>query len=332
LKILILGGTVFLGRALVEAARARGHQLALFNRGVSAPALFPEVEQIHGDRERDLHLLDQRKWDAVIDTCGYIPRTTRLSARSLAEQAGVYVFISSLSVYANAGKEGVDEGGDVAVLRDAGSEEVNGETYGALKALCEQAVEQELSGRALIIRPGLIVGPHDPSDRFTYWPWRMRLGGEVLAPMPQQRALQFIDVRDLAAWIVSGLEQGLRGIYNANGPAGMCTMQSLLETCRDVSNSSAAITWVDEEFLLREKVGPWMELPLWIPENDPEAAGFYTFSSRKAAAAGLSIRAVEDTVRAVLDWLPQRGDKAWRAGLALEREQSLLARFTAREA
>jgi 2'-hydroxyisoflavone reductase len=332
LKILILGGTVFLGRALVDAALARGHQLVLFNRGVSAPDLFPAVEKIHGDRGRDLYLLEQRNWDAVIDTCAYLPRIARLSARSLAERAGVYVFISSLSVYAAAGKEGVDEQGSLAVLSDQTIEEVNGETYGGLKALCERAVADEMSGRALIVRPGLIVGPHDPSDRFTYWPWRIGLGGEVLAPAPPLRSLQFIDVRDLADWIVRGLELGLRGVYNANGPAGMSTMQSLLETCRAESNSSAAITWVGEDFLLREKVGPWMELPLWIPASDPESAGFYSFSSSKAAAAGLTIRSVGDTVRAVLDWLPQRGDKPWRAGLTPEREQALLARFAAEQA
>jgi 2'-hydroxyisoflavone reductase len=286
------------------------------------------VEQIHGDREREIHLLDHGKWDAVIDTCAYIPRIARLSARHLAEKCAAYVFISSLSVYAAAGKTGVDEQGELAVLADEKIEEVNGETYGGLKVLCERAVEDEMPGRTIIVRPGLIVGPHDRSDRFTYWPWRIGLGGEVLAPAPPQRALQFIDVRDLAFWIINGLEQGLRGVYNANGPAGMCTMQGLLEISRFESGSSSAVTWVDEDFLLREKVGPWIELPLWIPETDPESTGFYTFSSQKAVNAGLRIRPVHETVRAVLDWLPQRGEKPWRAGLTPERERELLARFT----
>jgi 2'-hydroxyisoflavone reductase len=327
LNILVLGGTIFLGRALVEAARARGHRLTLFNRGKSAPSLYSDVDQVHGDRERDLNLLDRRKWDAVIDTCGYTPRVVRIAARRLAEKVGVYMFISSLSVYADTGKAGIDENGDIARMSDETVEEITGETYGPLKALCEREVTKEMHGQVLVIRPGLIVGPYDPTDRFTYWPWRIAQGGEVLAPARPQRPLQFIDVRDLAAWMVRGLELGLRGTYNACSPTAMCTMRTLLESCRSESNSQAAITWVDEKFLLREKVGPWVELPLWIPESDPESAGFYAFSSRKAFASGLVVRPLNETIRGVLDWLPLRGDKPWRAGFTKERERELLERF-----
>lgn len=327
MNILILGGTVFLGRALVEAGRARGHRLTLFNRGRSAPSLYPDVEQVHGDRERDLSLLDRRKWDAVIDTCGYLPRIVRISARRLAEKVGSYVFISTLSVYATNGRSGIDEEGSLVQLENEGVEEITAATYGGLKVLCEREVQCELPAHHLIVRPGLIVGPNDPTDRFTYWPARMTRGGEVLAPGRPLRSLQFIDVRDLAGWIIRGMERGLRGVYNANGPSGMCTMRSLLETCRQEAGGQSEITWVEESFLTGEGVVPWSEIPLWIPESDPEAAGFYSFSSRKAIAEGLVIRPLSETVRSVLDWLPLRPDRPWRAGLSAERERQLLQKY-----
>ena len=182
MNLLILGGTVFLGRHLVEAALARGHAVTLFNRGQHNPDLFPEVERLRGDRDGDLQALEGRRWDAVVDTCGYVPRVVRASAEMLAPNVDHYTFISSISVYADTSKPGIDEQAPVGTLDDPTTEEVTGESYGPLKALCEQAAEAAMPGRVLNIRPGLIVGPHDPTDRFTYWVRRVAEGGEVLAP------------------------------------------------------------------------------------------------------------------------------------------------------
>ena len=325
MRILILGGTVFLGRALVEAALERAHTLTLFNRGKSNPDLFPNVEQLHGDRAADLSALADRRWDAVIDTSGYAPRIVRQSAELLVRAVHHYTFLSSLSVYADTSQDGVDETAPVGTLADPSVEQVTGDTYGPLKALCEQAVEQALPGRTLIIRPGLIVGPHDPTDRFTYWPHRVAQGGEVLSPGRSARPIQFIDVRDLAEWIIRMVEARQTGIYNADRSARSMTMEQLLETCRTVSGSDATFTWVSEEFLKERQVGEWIEMPLWVSEADPANAGFFAFDCRKAIAAGLTFRPVQETVRATLDWDAARpSDRAWRAGITREREAELL--------
>jgi 2'-hydroxyisoflavone reductase len=325
MDILIIGGTVFLGRALVEAARARGHALTLFNRGRSNPELALDAEQIHGDRAGDLSALAGRRWDAVIDTCGYVPRIVRHSAAALAGATDHYTFISSISVYASTREPGVDESAPVGVIEDPTVEKVTGETYGPLKALCEQAAEEELPGRVLVIRPGLIVGPNDPTDRFTYWPARVARGGEVLAPGRPDRATQVIDVRDLAEWTIALVEGRQTGVYNATGPDHVLTMGELLDTSREVSDSDARTVWVDEGFLLEQGVGPWMELPLWLPESDPDAAGFSAIDVSKAIAAGLRFRPLRETVRATLEWAGTRPPEyAWRAGLAPDKEQALL--------
>ena len=327
MNLLILGGTVFLGRALVEAAQEGGHRLTLFNRGRSNPGLFPGVEHIQGDRASDLARLEGRHWDAVIDTCGYVPRIVRASAHQLAWSVDHYAFISSLSVYADTSGSEVDESGRVGTLADASVEDVGGGNYGPLKALCEQAAAEEMGGRTLVIRPGLIVGPYDPTDRFSYWPWRVSRGGEVLAPGRPERQIQWIDVRDLAEWTLRMVESGRSGTFNATGPGPErpVSMGSLLEACRIESSSDAALTWAGEEFLLAQGVTPWTELPLWVPENDPESAGFFSFSNHKAVAAGLTFRPLRDTVRATLLWLQERPeDRPWRAGLTSEREQELL--------
>ncbi len=326
MHLLIIGGSVFLGRALVEAALAQGHTITLFNRGRSNPGLFPGVTEIHGDRSNDLHLLQGQRWDAVIDTCGYVPRVVRQSAELLASATDHYTFISTLSVYADTSTLWLDESGALATLADETVEEVTGETYGPLKALCERVVEQAFPTRSLIIRPGLIVGPYDPSDRFSYWPWRIAQGGEVLAPGRPARPIQFIDVRDLAEWTLRMVEREQTGQYNAVGPDPRPTMEELLHTARHVSGSDARFTWVSEEFLQEQQVGPWMAMPLWIPESDPNVAGFFATNINRALAAGLTFRSVEETLRATLDWLPLRpSDREWRAGISREREAELLA-------
>jgi 2'-hydroxyisoflavone reductase len=328
MRILIIGGTRFLGRALVGSALARGHRLTLFNRGRSNPDLFPQVERLTGDRLVGLEPLQGQEWDAVIDTCGYEPAAVRLSAGLLAGAVHRYVFISSISVYADMSRPGVDELAPLARLPEGAGEEFQMEHYGPLKALCEQAAEQAMRGRALTIRPGLIVGEYDPTDRFTYWPWRIAQGGDVLAPGKPTHLTQFIDARDLADWIIRMVEQEAAGVYNATGPGRPLAMGELFEACLAVSGSAARLHWVPETFLLENGVQPWSELPLWLPESEPEYAGMDQADIRKALAAGLTFRPLEDTLRSTLAWANSRpAGHEWRAGLAREREAELLARF-----
>jgi 2'-hydroxyisoflavone reductase len=325
MQLLILGGTVFLGRHLVDAALARGHDVTLFNRGQHNPKLYPEVEKLRGDRDGGLDALRGRRWDATIDTSGYVPRIVRASADLLAGAVDHYTFVSSISVYPHFRSLGLDESAPVGTLDDPSVEEVTGETYGPLKALCEQAAEQALPSRALIIRPGLIVGPHDPTDRFTYWPHRVAKGGEVLAPGRPERHVQVIDVRDLAEWTLNMVERQQTGIYNATGPAYALTMGQLLDACRAASGGDARISWVGEDFLAEREVGAWIELPLWIPESDSDMLGFSDINCAKAIAAGLTFRDLAATVRDTLAWDATRpADREWRAGLKPEREAELL--------
>jgi 2'-hydroxyisoflavone reductase len=336
MDLLILGGTIFLGRHLVEAALARGHAVTLFNRGQHNADLFPSVEKLRGDRNGDLGALAGRRWDAVIDTCGYVPRVARASAELLAGAVDHYTFISSISVYPSLPEPGMDESAPIGTLSDESVEadgplpEVTGETYGPLKALCEQAAEAAMPGRVLNVRPGLIIGPHDPTDRFTYWPRRIARGGEVLAPGSPEGAVQVIDARDLAEWTVRMVEGGKTGVYNATGPENPLTMRSVLETCRAVSGSDATLTWVDEEFLLNAGVAPWTELPLWVPAREESMAGFSAVNCGKAIAAGLTFRPLADIVRDTLAWDATRpADREMRAGLKPEREAEVLAAWRA---
>jgi 2'-hydroxyisoflavone reductase len=321
MDLLILGGTRFLGRHLVEAALGDDHSVTLFNRGLSGPDLFPEVETIKGDREGNLSALRGRRWDAVIDTCGYVPRVVRASAGLLADVVGHYTFVSSISVYSDDIGPGADEGAPVEELEDPTVEEVTGETYGGLKALCERVAEEEMPGRVLNVRPGLISGPHDPTDRFTYWPRRVAAGGEVLAPDRPERQVQFIDVRDLAAWIVRMSAEQQTGTYNATGPAYELRMGKLLEEC-EAAGGDAKIVWVSEEFLEENGVEPFTELPLWVPR---EYAGMLAVDCGKAMAAGLTFRPVSATIRDVLEWDSKRVEADLVAGLKLERERELLS-------
>jgi 2'-hydroxyisoflavone reductase len=331
LRILILGGTVFLGRAIVEAALWRGHEVTIFNRGATHPGLFPHVEELHGDRGGDLSALSGRSWEAIIDTSGYIPRVVRRSAEMLSNVADHYTFVSSLSVYADFSQPGMDENTPLAALQNETIEEVTGETYGPLKALCEKAVQAVYPHRALILRPGLIVGPHDPTDRFTYWPHRVQQRGEVLAPGPPDRLVQFIDVRDLAGWTLQMVESGRSGVYNTNGPDKPLPMNSLLFSCIQVSGSDARFVWVDEEFLLQQEVIPWKEMPLWVPESDQENAGFFAIDISRALEAGLTFRPVAETIRDTLAWDASRPtDHQWRAGISPQREAELLEAWRSR--
>lgn len=323
MQLLIIGGTRFLGRALVEAALVDGHEVTLFNRGQSNPDLFPGLEHLHGDRDGGLEVLKGRRWDAVIDTCGYVPRVVRASAELLATAVDHYTFISTISVYADFTIIGIDEQSPLGTIEDETVEEITGETYGPLKALCEQAVDEAMGMQALHVRSGLIVGPHDPTDRFTYWPVRVARGGETLAPGNPEQAVQLIDVRDIAAWTIKATEQRLTGPYNVTGPENRLTMQTLLETCQRVSPSDASFTWVDEKILLEKEVAPFSEMPLWVPA---EMAGMEMVNCGKALAAGLKIRPLSTTIRDTLNWHQTRpADHQWRAGLTPEREAELLS-------
>jgi 2'-hydroxyisoflavone reductase len=322
MDLLILGGTGFLGRHLVEAALADGHRITLFNRGLSSPDLFPEVETIKGDREADISALRGRGWDAVIDTCGYVPRVVGASAALLAGAADHYTFVSSISVYPDDIEPGADEGAPVKELADPTVEDVDGETYGGLKALCERAADEEMPGRVLNVRPGLICGPYDPTDRFTYWPRRISAGGEVLAPDRPERRVQFIDVRDLAAWIVEMSAEQRTGTYNATGPGYELQMGRLLEECAAVSGSDAEFVWASEGFLEENGVEPFTDLPLWVPR---EYVGVLAVDCGKAIAEGLSFRPVSETIEGVLEWDSTRAaDAGLSAGLTPERERELL--------
>jgi len=327
MNILIIGGTRFLGRHLVDSARARGHNLTLFNRGKSNPGLFPDLETIQGDREHDIEKLFGRTCDAAIDTCGYVPRIVRLSATGLAGSVERYVFISSISVFASFGKIGMDESDPVGKLEDESVEEITGETYGPLKALCERAVQEVYGDRALIIRPGLIVGPNDPTDRFTYWPVRVARGGEVLAPEKPEVPVQIIDVRDLSEFTIQLIEENTSGIYNATGPDYELIFGRMLETCKQVSSSDADFKWVSAEFLNQNNVAPWSDIPVWVPDT-VEDAGFSRFDVSKAIRAGLKFRPLQDTVRDTIEWANTRpAEYEWRAGLKPEREAELLSKM-----
>jgi 2'-hydroxyisoflavone reductase len=317
-RLLVLGGTKFLGRAAVEAGLARGHDVTLFNRGETNPELFPEAEKVRGDRTRDLEVLRGREWDAVLDTAGYVPAVVRASAEALADAVGQYTFVSSISVYADQGRRN-DEDAPTAELGDLPDDELTEDfsNYGPLKALCEQAVREVYRERSAIVRPGLIVGAHDPTGRFTYWPHRVTRGGEVVAPEPPERQVQLVDVRDLGSWLVALAEGRTSGTFNATHPG--LPFGDVLEVSREVTGSDATFSYVPDALLAEHEVGEWMELPLWL--HDPGFAGMMDADVSRALAAGLTFRPLADTVGDTLE-LAETVDGV---GLTPEREAELLA-------
>jgi 2'-hydroxyisoflavone reductase len=338
MKILILGGTGFLGPYQVEYALKRGHTLTLFNRGKTHPKLFPDVEKIIGDRDGKLDGLKGRKWDAVIDNSGYVPRHVKDSAELLRDNVASYLFVSTVSVYADTKIQNMDESAPVATIPDPTTEKVTNETYGALKALCEKAAQTAMPGRAMVVRPGLIVGPGDESYRFTYWPVRIDRGGEVLAPGDGNDPIQFIDARDLGEWCVRMVEKPAAGVYNATGPAKPLVMKELVDACVAAAKSNAKITWVPAKFLAEQKVKPWDDLPVWVP-RDGEEFGLSTINIKRALAAGLSFRPVVETAKDTLAWAKAqekeeatdtRAKRRARPGLSAEREAAALAAWHAR--
>jgi 2'-hydroxyisoflavone reductase len=328
-SILVLGGTGFLGPHFVDAARARGHKITLFNRGKTHPELFPDVEKLHGDRDGNLKALEGRSWDAVLDTSGYVPRIVKASAELLSPRVGQYIFVSSISVYKDDVAVGADENHPLQVLTEPGSED-RMKHYGALKALCEKTVEGAFRGRALIIRPGLIVGPLDPTDRFTYWPVRLERGGDVLAPGSGNDPAQIIDARDLAAWMVDCVEQKQAGTFNTTGPKDAITMHELLDLCHaGIGGSAARFVWVDTDFLEKKEIAPWTDLPVWTGKD----RGMASVSSTRAVERGLKFRPIPDTARDTLAWwktLPTERREKPKVGLSPQREAEVLAAWKAR--
>ena len=338
LKILMLGGTAFLGPAIVDNALARGHEVTLFNRGRTNTHLYPDLEKLVGDRLESHEAIEGRKWDVVIDTSGYFPGVVEAAAAALAGNIGQYIFISSVSVYADFSKKGITEDDPVGTVTAEEVAEVDsmrkitGQNYGPLKALCEQAAENAFPGKTCNIRPGLIVGPMDKSDRFTYWPVRIQQGGEVLVPDSPDVVTQVIDVRDLGEWIVHCAEQDVTGVFNATSPPEQLTMGELFETCHEVSGSDAMFTWVTKEFLDEHEVAAWSDMPVWVP-LDGEDAGHPFVRVDPAVKAGLVYRPIGETVRDTLDWWAnvdqERKDKPMRSGLTAVREMELLAAWHA---
>jgi 2'-hydroxyisoflavone reductase len=317
MKLLVLGGTKFLGRATVEAALARGHDVTLFNRGHTNAELFPEVEKLHGDREHNLSPLAGRTWDAVVDPSGYVPGVVRASAEQLVDSTGFYLFVSSVSVYADRSGTMVEENA-LESLGDLPADRLleDYSNYGALKAVSEKTVAETYPDAHANVRPGLVVGPHDPTGRFTYWPHRVARGGDVAAPAPPDDRVQFIDVRDLAQWMVEVCERREGGAFNAVNEG--IPWAELLETCRKVSHSDARFVWIDGQFLLDQDIEQWMGLPMWI--EDDEDKGLHRVDVSRATGAGLTFRPLEETIQATVE-LAEPTDAA---GLSPEREAQLL--------
>jgi len=326
-RILILGGTGFLGPATVEAAQARGHRLTLFNRGKTRPGLFPDVETLFGDRDpkvgEGLKSLAGHQWDAVIDNSGYFPREVAASAQLLASNVKQYIFISSISVYADNSIEGQDESAKLSTTPDPTVEKVTEQTFGPLKALCEKAAQEALPGRTTIVRPGFIVGPDDPSGRFTYWPVRADRGGEILAPGAPSDPVQFVDVRDLGAWLIALIEQGTMGVFHATGPKDRLAWGDLLQSCRAASKTQSSLTWVPAAWLKKHRGASF---PIWAP-YDGETRGFHTWNCARAIKAGLRFRAHAQTVADTLAWYKTQdaGGRNKLAGPKPEVEAELLA-------
>ena len=334
MDLLIIGGTRFVGRHLVEAAQARGDHITLFNRGQSASRSSPlpsGVTLLCGDRQGDLSALAGGRWDAVIDTCAYLPADADRMARHLAHRVGHYALISSVSVYASAARPNAEDAA-LGRIDDPETTVVDGRTYGPLKALCEAAVVKQFgASRCLLIRPGLVVGPFDPTQRFTWWPARLARaaadGLPVLAPGDALRPLQFIDVRDLAAFVLQTLDAGASGAVNAAAPPGFTTMGGLLRACGQAAGVAPRLQWVADANLLAQGVRPWVDLPLWLPA-DAEQAAFMAVPTDRAQALGLMVRPLADTVADTLAWwgaLPAESQAFTLAGLPADREAGFLS-------
>jgi 2'-hydroxyisoflavone reductase len=325
LRILILGGTAFLGIHMTEIAMRRGHTVTLFNRGHAKPGLFPGIEKLTGDRDGQLDALKDRDWDAVIDNCGYVPRHVRMSAELLAPKVRQYLFISTISVYADFSKPN-DEASPVAKIEDETCED-RLKAYGALKALCEKAAAAAIPDRTTIVRPGLIVGPEDPTDRFAYWPVRAARGGEMLAPGDPRVSYQLIDVRDLVRFCIDAVETGSCGVFNVTSPAGIVRESVAAANALANSRIPPQPTWISAKFLVEQGLQPFSDLPGWLPDSG-DMGKLHRTRVERALNAGLKISPLQKTVRDTLEWhlaRPEAERATLRAGISPERERELLA-------
>jgi 2'-hydroxyisoflavone reductase len=330
MKLLVIGGTIFLGRHIVDAALAAGHEVTLANRGKTNADLYPSVQKLVIDRDGDISALSTGNWDAVIDTCGYVAGHTRSVAEALQDRVGHYNFISTVSVYADMSKPGVDIDALTATTDNPYATEVTNETYGALKAVCEDVVRDVYGERACIVRPGLIVGPYDPSDRFTYWPRRFDLGGEAVVPDAKDMPVQLADVRDLAEWCVRLAENKTAGTFNGCGPQTPWRFEDMIAACQRAAGEHAATAvWVDEVFLLEREVMGWAHLPVWLPSSY-EMGGMMHVDVQRSVDAGLTFRSLDEVVAATLAWDRTRRDQPLRGPLTAEREAEVLAEWKAR--
>lgn len=342
MKVLILGGTRFLGKALTEEGLTRGHEITLFNRGTNIEA-FPGVEQLIGNRDSDVAQLKNRKWDVVIDTCGFAPHQIKKIAAVLGDNIEHYTYISSISVYKDWIPNNIKEHYHLQSMPADKLKAVEEGTispyeyYGAMKVLCEAEAENHWPGRVLHIRAGLLVGPFDYTDRLPYWVKRVAKGGEVLVPGRKDRPVQLIDVKDIAVWVFNMAEKRKAGTFNVTGPENELTIEELLNTCKAVSNSDAEFIWADEQFLLEHKVQPWTEMPLWIPEHFPIEGetepwkGTFSISIEKAVDSGLSFRTLADTINNIDRWEKEREVNELKAGISQEREHELLESWFQKE-
>jgi len=347
MKLLILGGTGFIGPKIVAEAVNRGHEVTVFNRGESDPGPMPDIERLVGDRYSDLSALKGREWDCVIDPFAYLPGTVRQSVELLAPNVGHYNMISTISIYADFSEPGMDEAAPLATVPDEDVRTITyhrdvGRHYGGLKAMCERVVDEVMGGRSCAIRSGLIVGDGDPTNRFTWWPYRARKGGHMIAPGVPGRSMQFINVYDLAAFIVTASEQSLTGAYNADAAPGTITTGQLIEQCIRITGSDAEPVWMDEAFLEAQEIKPWQNLPGWMPSQGPYA-GFGQMRVDRAQQAGLVQTSLEETIAQTLAWIdrmplelrasleaakdPQRG---WDAGIPADREEAVLDAWRSR--
>ena len=327
MKLLVIGGTQFSGRALTERALARGHEVTLLHRGKNGADLFPEAEHVLGDRGEGLEPLGDREFDAVVDTCGYVPRTVGAAVERL-EGAGWYGYISSISAFEDFSTPGMTEASALHGPPFPETEEITETTYGPLKVACEERVTAGFGDRAALIRPGYIVGPHDPTDRFTYWVRRAASGGEMLAPAPADQPIQFVDARDLAAFVLHLAETSTGGAFNVVHPAGTTSLGALIDLARAQTRADTTVTWADGDWL-GEQLGDdkYDAFPLWVPEEP----GSHLFDPAHAIAAGLDHRPVAETVRDTLAWDRTRAQE-WpmKTGLSPAREADLIAAWHAR--
>lgn len=321
MRILTIGGTRFFGRAFVEEATRRGHEVSVFHRGESEPEDFPDIEHLHGDRTAGPGLLAGRSWDAVLDTCAFVPRHVRELAEAIGDRIGHYTLVSSLSVHPDDLPVGANEETPTHAPPFPETDEDTDELYGPQKVASEIEAAGVFHDRLLVIRPGYIVGPHDPTDRFTSWVRRAAAGGEMLAAGPPDASIQGIDARDLGTFVLDRIEASDTDTYGVVGPAEPATTARVLESARDAGGADTTFVWADQEWVL----GLGEQHETWFPMWHPHLPGFHAYDASKATAAGLRPRPFDQTIVDTLSWDRDRGRPSLEAGLDADRERELLA-------